>query len=964
MSGSEAHDEDEQQRSKRALRARNAVNYSEDSIRWENIVLEEEYTDSIRPTKKIKVGGPGDAPAAVFADNQLEEETAWAVGLNAKAISEEEEDLLPPGADEAAYTRIRNWVLSRWREDVSRYLPEEEAQDGVPHKHREYALAAWRFLNAAGYINFGIAPHLLERAEQTPQDRGTVIVVGAGLSGMAAARQLRAFGFKVVVVEGHARPGGRVYSKRLEGQGLHAVADMGGSVITGIDGNPLAILAKQLQIPLHLINTQQVPLHVEDGSEANKAIDDQTEAKYNTLLDTCSQARDDMGDIADHISLGTALETLWRDLARRASHRAATTSQPAEPAKPRKRGRPAKRPVGAAKSNVGLPAISDADLVVSELRDNDAAPSARDTPAPMAVDVTAPSKLPGTVIDLTAQSGSVPSDSTAAQAHPRKGLTAAGDAELDGDTAQKEQSAAKLERRLLDWHFANLEFANAAVLHTLSMRNWDQDDPYELQGGHCFLPGGNLRLVAGLAKGLPIFYNSPVQEIRYCQSGVVVQTPTHALKGDAVVVSVPLGVLKKGSITFTPPLPQRKQETIQRLGFGVLNKVVLLFPYVFWQTTLDMFGRVAETTSERGEFFLFYSYAHIAGGPLLIALVSGEAAERFEQVPAAASVAKVMATLRAIFGRKGVQVPPPVQACCTRWGQDPMAYGSYSSIAVGALGGEDYDVLAENIGGRVFFAGEATTRKYPATMHGAFFTGLREAANVSATFAARAATAKRQSAEAAKQAAKPATQEQAAAAREARQQRELDKAAQAQTLAQLSRQLVQVFVSKEFPCDAEFGCFALVYGPEGSEFSEEALVRLDIGDTQGRSRRAMPMFFTLAREDAIRLRDMAGDEARINFLVYSLGVKLQYPAAEQPPYQPAAGLQYFSGDSYASAQPYPPASLDTQPTQAYPPDSYGRDFYAAPQAGSVQPRGAASYHIDSVRPGQRGVWYCGANMIQ
>ena len=66
------------------------------------------------------------------------------------------------------------------------------------------------------------------------------------------------------------------------------------------------------------------------------------------------------------------------------------------------------------------------------------------------------------------------------------------------------------------------------------------------------------------------------------------------------------------------------------------------------------------------------------------------------------------------------------QVCCSRWGADPMARGSYSSIAVGALGGEEYDTLAQSAGGRVFFAGEATTRLYPATMHGAFLTGLRE----------------------------------------------------------------------------------------------------------------------------------------------------------------------------------------------------------------------------------------------
>ena len=34
-----------------------------------------------------------------------------------------------------------------------------------------------------------------------------------------------------------------------------------------------------------------------------------------------------------------------------------------------------------------------------------------------------------------------------------------------------------------------------------------------------------------------------------------------------------------------------------------------------------MFGRVAETTAGRGEFFLFYSYTHVCGcGPILYAV--------------------------------------------------------------------------------------------------------------------------------------------------------------------------------------------------------------------------------------------------------------------------------------------------------------------------------------------------------
>jgi hypothetical protein len=51
------------------------------------------------------------------------------------------------------------------------------------------------------------------------------------------------------------------------------------------------------------------------------------------------------------------------------------------------------------------------------------------------------------------------------------------------------------------------------------------------------------------------------------------------------------------------------------------------------------------------------------------------------------------------------------QAVCTRWASDPMCYGSYSSVAVGSSGAADYEALAQPLGDRVFFAGEATTSR-------------------------------------------------------------------------------------------------------------------------------------------------------------------------------------------------------------------------------------------------------------
>ncbi|KAL0393386.1 UNVERIFIED_CONTAM: Lysine-specific histone demethylase 11 [Sesamum radiatum] len=61
----------------------------------------------------------------------------------------------------------------------------------------------------------------------------------------------------------------------------------------------------------------------------------------------------------------------------------------------------------------------------------------------------------------------------------------------------------------------------------------------------------------------------------------------------------------------------------------------------------------------RGEFFLFYSYSSVAGGPLLVALVAGEAAVKFERMSPIESVSRVLEILKGIFSPKGIAVPDP-----------------------------------------------------------------------------------------------------------------------------------------------------------------------------------------------------------------------------------------------------------------------------------------------------------------
>ena len=49
---------------------------------------------------------------------------------------------------------------------------------------------------------------------------------------------------------------------------------------------------------------------------------------------------------------------------------------------------------------------------------------------------------------------------------------------------------------------------------------------------------------------------------------------------------------------FEPLLPPEKIMAIKRLGFGVLNKLVMFFPHAFWDESCDTFGHVNSSGGE------------------------------------------------------------------------------------------------------------------------------------------------------------------------------------------------------------------------------------------------------------------------------------------------------------------------------------------------------------------------------
>ena len=63
------------------------------------------------------------------------------------------------------------------------------------------------------------------------------LVLGAGISGIAAARELAALGFSVHVIEARERIGGRIHTITSEELKQGCGIDIGGAFLHGIKGN-------------------------------------------------------------------------------------------------------------------------------------------------------------------------------------------------------------------------------------------------------------------------------------------------------------------------------------------------------------------------------------------------------------------------------------------------------------------------------------------------------------------------------------------------------------------------------------------------------------------------------------------------------------------------------------------------------------------------------------------------------
>lgn len=131
-----------------------------------------------------------------------------------------------------------------------------------------------------------IAPSLLaiscNKDEDNEPNGKTVVIIGAGISGLAAAKKLKEKGFNIIVLEAQDKVGGRLRTNRT----LGVAFDEGASWIHGTNGNPITNLAQQAGMNTAFTDDESLVCYDIGGVLRSDTAFDNAETELETILIT------------------------------------------------------------------------------------------------------------------------------------------------------------------------------------------------------------------------------------------------------------------------------------------------------------------------------------------------------------------------------------------------------------------------------------------------------------------------------------------------------------------------------------------------------------------------------------------------------------------------------------------------------------------------------------------------------
>jgi monoamine oxidase len=251
----------------------------------------------------------------------------------------------------------------------------------------------------------------------------------------------------------------------------------------------------------------------------------------------------------------------------------------------------------------------------------------------------------------------------------------------------------------------------------------DTDENWPLREGYG-------ALVARWGAEIPVTLNAPAERIRWGSGVVVVETAKGSVVGKRLLLTVSTNLLASGRIRFDPPLPEWKRAAARDLPLGVHNRIGIML-------NRDPFGPDAPTSATIlvDDDVPMATQLRPFGFNYVVGVTGGRHGAWLERAGAAASVDYLTERLVAAFG-SDIRSALSTRSIVTAWAGDPWTLGSYSAALPGAS--HQRQELARPIDGILFFAGEACSREFAGTCHGAYLSGVAAVEAMSPAVRARA----------------------------------------------------------------------------------------------------------------------------------------------------------------------------------------------------------------------------------
>jgi monoamine oxidase len=243
-----------------------------------------------------------------------------------------------------------------------------------------------------------------------------------------------------------------------------------------------------------------------------------------------------------------------------------------------------------------------------------------------------------------------------------------------------------------------------------------------------------------------VYTNTVVESIRWKPGYAELSSHTaeraSGFKTSQVLITLPLPLLKPsrelGAVQFTPPLPQEKIASLEKLEMGKVIRIVLRFRHRFWDAISAPADKKKTLSGmsflfSQDEWFPTWWTAMPNQEPLITGWAPFRSAERLSGQNHSFVVQQSLRTLARLLGVRFENLESWLEGVHFHdWQSDPFSRGAYSYGKVGAARAQR--ILAAPVENTLFFAGEATdTSGQNGTVHGAIASAYRAAAEIVGT---------------------------------------------------------------------------------------------------------------------------------------------------------------------------------------------------------------------------------------